>query len=265
VPLPRYRSAELDRCQDCDLIFLGRAPAEDLEITYTTEDYVDAHNHFFAEDRALEHIAEQRIEWLSRRVAPGPLLEVGPGRGHLLAAARAAGFEPLGVEPSPELAARITAEFEVPVECGFLDEVELPRDGFDVICLYHVLEHVEGPGSMLERLAGLLAPGGLLVIEVPNIASAMAERRGERWPAVQPRELHVSHFTPRTLRGLVERSGLEVAEVDTVAPWHYLPPSLRLRPRALMGFGYRTARLRTLRDSHPSGYDNLRLLASAPV
>jgi 2-polyprenyl-3-methyl-5-hydroxy-6-metoxy-1,4-benzoquinol methylase len=254
---------QLDRCRDCGLIFLGQTDAPDLESTYRDEDYVAAHDHFFEQDLALRHIAGQRVRWLSGKASAGTLLELGPGRGHLLDLARRAGFDPVGVEPSPQLAARISADFGIPVECGFLGEVELPRREFELICLYHVLEHVEDPGEMLRALRELLADDGLLVIEVPNIASAMARRRGDSWPAVQPRELHVSHFTPATLARLVERAGFGVVEVDTVAPWHYLPRRLRMRPRALMGHGYRSARLRTLRGTHPSGFDNLRLLASA--
>lgn len=255
----------LEQCGGCGLVFLAQADVSDLKSSYVSDEYVDTHDRFLAQDRAFRHIARRRIEWLSQRSLPGPLLEIGPGRGYLLDEARVAGFDPVGVEPSPQLAARITAEFGVPVECGFVGEVDLPHDEYDVICLYHVLEHVEDPVDLLRRLGELLAADGLLVIEVPNFASAMAQRRGDRWAAVQLTELHVSQFAPRTLRQLVERAGLEVAEVDTVAPWHYLPPNLRSRPRALMGLGYRTARLRTLRSNHPDGYDNLRLLASAPV
>lgn len=261
--MPGYESVRLARCQDCGLVFLAYADSADLKSDYVSEKYVSTHGRYLEQDRAFRHIARQRVEWLSAQIPPGPLLEIGPGRGYLLDEARSAGFDPVGVEPSPRLAARITAQFGIQVECGFLDQVELPHDAYDAICMYHVLEHVEDPVSLLREVDGLLAEGGLLVIEVPNIVSAMAQRRGVRWGAVQLHELHVSQFTPPTLRGLVERAGLEVVEVDTVAPWHYLPPNLRWRPRALLGFGYRTARLRTFRSTHPSGYDNLRLVASA--
>ncbi len=244
-------------------MFLGYADMADMADRYASNSYVDTHHANLQEDQAFRHIARQRIKWLSKRVPGGRLLELGPGRGHLLDEARRWGFDPAGVEPSPELAARISAEFGISVECGFLDEVELSRDEFDLVCMYHVLEHVEDPLSMLKTIRELLADGGMLMIEVPNISSAMAVRKGDRWPAVQPQELHVSQFTPVTLAQLLGRAGLDVVEVDTVAPWHYVPRNRRLRPRALAGYGYRNARLRTLRNTHPSGFDNLRLLASA--
>lgn len=263
-PLPGYEAVELDRCRDCGFVFLGLPESADLRGRYASGEYVDTQDDYLNQDLAFRHIARQRIRWLSKRVPASPLLELGPGRGYLLDEARRAGFEPTAVEPSPQLAKRIEADFGIAVECGFLDQVQLPARHFGVVCMYHVFEHVEDPVPTLERVAELLAEDGLLVIEVPNFACAMARRRGAGWGAVQLRDLHVSQFTPETLPRVVARAGLEVVQVDTVAPLHYLPPRRRLYPRALAGLGYRSARLRTIRATHPSGYDNLRLLASAP-
>jgi SAM-dependent methyltransferase len=262
--IPRYREVELDRCRECGLVFLGLPESADLRARYAGSEYVNSQDDYLSQDLAFRHIARQRIRWLSKRRSAGSLLELGPGRGYLLQEARSAGFEPTGVEPSPQLAERIAGDFGIAVECGFLDEVELPRSHFDVICMYHVLEHVETPVATLERLEELLADGGLMVIEVPNFACAMAQRRGPEWGAVQLRDLHVSQFTPATLTEVIRRAGLEVEAVDTVAPLHYLPPRRRLHPRALAGLAFRATRLRTLRGTHPSGYDNLRVVASAP-
>ncbi|HEV7400595.1 MAG TPA: class I SAM-dependent methyltransferase [Solirubrobacterales bacterium] len=194
-------------------------------------------------------------------MSSGSLLELGPGGGFFLDVARRAGFDPVGVEPSPELAARAATEFGVEVECGFLDEVELARHRFDLICMFHVFEHVDNPVGLLEQLGGLLGTGGLLAMEVPNIASAMAQRRTDQWAAVQPVELHVSHFTPQSLAAVVAMAGLEIVAIDTVSPWHYIPLDDRWRHRALLGYAYRAFRLRTLRSAHPTGFDHLRLVA----
>ena len=258
--IPEYRSVDLSRCEGCGLIF-HTGSAAGVQDEYTNGDYEAAHAIYFNEGRVFTHIAEQRIRWLSRWVSSGALLELGPGGGFFLNVARRAGFDPIGVEPSPELAVRAASEFGVEVECGFLDEVELSRDEFDLICMFHVFEHVEDPVGLLEQLGGLLSNDGLLAMEVPNIASAMARRRADQWAAVQPIELHISHFTPESLRGVVERAGLEIVAIDTVAPWRYIPPGDRRRHRALLGYAYRAASLRTLRNTHPSGFDHLRLVA----
>jgi SAM-dependent methyltransferase len=249
----------LSRCNGCGLIFYS-ATAGTRE-AYVSGEYVARHVDYVEEERAATHIAEERAAWLLSLAPPGNLLELGPGRGFFLDAVRRRGFDPVGVEPSPELAARARSDFGVEVKQGFLDEVDLSRDRFDSICMFHVLEHVEDPLALLGQLAALLREDGLLVIEVPNLASAMARRRADGWGAVQPGNLHISHFTPQSLRRVIERSGFEVLASDTLAPWRYIPTADRWRHRALLGYAYRAASLRTLRVTHESGFDHLRLVA----
>jgi 2-polyprenyl-3-methyl-5-hydroxy-6-metoxy-1,4-benzoquinol methylase len=261
--LPQYRSVFLRECACCGLIFLDGGSLPRVRERYADGSYEMTHLDHFEEERIFKHIAEQRTRWLLKMIEPGALLELGPGRGFFLDATRRSGFDPIGVDPSPDLAARAAAEFGVPVECGFLEEVDLPHDSFDAICMFHVFEHVDDPVGMLRQLRGMLGERGLLMLEVPNISSAMARRRAERWAAVQPVELHVSHFTPASLGEVVERAGLETVAMDTISPWHYIPPADRWRHRALLGYAYRAARLRTLRATHRSGFDHLRLVARA--
>ncbi len=261
--MARYRKVGLARCENCALVFNSRTPA-DARDAYVNGDYVARHVDYVEEERAARHIAEQRADWLLRFSPPGTLLELGSGRGFFLDAAGRRGFEPIGVEPSPALAERARCDFDVEVKQGFLDEVDLADRRFDSACMFHVLEHVEEPVELLRQLADRLLRRGLLILEVPNIASAMARRRAEGWGAVQPDNLHVTQFTPESLRRVVARAGFEVARVDTISPWPYIPPADRWRHRALLGYAYRAATLRTLRVTHESGFDHLRLVARRP-
>lgn len=263
LELPRYRSVGLARCTDCGLLFHSHTPA-DARDEYVNGAYVARHVDYVEEERAAMHIAERRADWLLRFTRPGTLLELGSGRGFFLDAARRRRFESLGVEPSPDLAERARDEFAVEVKQGFLDQVDLSDRRFDSVCMFHVFEHVEDPVELLGQVAERLSANGLLVLEVPNIASAMARRRAEGWGAVQPGNLHITQFTPVTLRRVVQSAGFEVAGIDTISPWHYIPPADRWRHRALLGYAYRAARLRTLRSTHASGFDHLRLVARRP-
>ena len=258
--IPRYRKVGLARCADCDLVFHNRTSAE-ARNAYVNGEYVAKHIDYLEEERAARHIAEQRASWLLGFTAPGPLLELGSGRGFFLDAARRRGFEPLGVEPSPELAGRAVEEFGAEVKQGFLEEVDLSGRRFASACMFHVLEHVEEPVALLRQLGEQLVGPGLIVLEVPNIASAMARRRAEGWGAVQPDNLHITQFTPSTLRSTVELAGFDIVAIDTISPWHYIPRADRWRHRALLGYAYRAATLRTLRVTHESGFDHLRLVA----
>jgi SAM-dependent methyltransferase len=260
MAIPRYRNVGLASCVDCDLLFHSHAPA-DARDEYVNGAYVARHVDYVEEERAARHIAQRRADWLLRFTRPGTLLELGAGRGFFLDAVRRRRFDPLGVEPSPDLAGRARDEFGVDVKQGFLDEVDLADRRFDTACMFHVFEHVEEPLALLDQLAERLTARGLLALEVPNIASAMARRRAEGWGAVQPDNLHITQFTPTTLRRVVEQGGFDVVSVDTISPWHYIPPADRRRHRALLGYAFRAATLRTLRSTHPSGFDHLRLVA----
>lgn len=254
----------LARCKDCGLVFHTWTPA-DARAAYVNGDYVARHVDYVEEERAAKHIAERRASWLLQFTAPGALLELGSGRGFFLDAARHRGFEPLGIEPSPDLASRASDDFGVEVKQGFPDEVDLASRRFGSVCMFHVLEHVEEPVALLRQLAERLVEPGLIVLEVPNIASAMARRRAEGWGAVQPDNLHITQFTPSTLRSTAERAGLEIVAIDTISPWHYIPRANRWRHRALLGYAYRATTLRTLRVTHESGFDHLRLVARPPL
>jgi SAM-dependent methyltransferase len=261
--IPQYKRVGLACCDDCGLIFQSITPA-DARDAYVNGEYIARHVDYVEEERAARHIAEQRASWLESFTSPGRLLELGSGRGFFLDAVLRRGFDPLGVEPSPALAERAGLELDVPVKQGFLEEVDLGGERFESVCMFHVFEHVEEPIELLDRVTGLLRERGLLVLEVPNLASAMARRRADGWGAVQPANLHITQFTPSSLRRVVERAGFEVLAVDTIAPWSYIPPANRWRHRALLGYAYRAASLRTLRVTHESGFDHLRLVARPP-
>jgi 2-polyprenyl-3-methyl-5-hydroxy-6-metoxy-1,4-benzoquinol methylase len=261
--LPRYRRVGLARCDDCGLVFQRTTPT-DARDAYVNGEYIARHVDYVEEERAARHIAEQRASWLEGFTSPGRLLELGSGRGFFLDAARRRGFDPLGVEPSPALAERAGSELDVPVKQGFLEEVDLGGERFESVCMFHVFEHVEEPIELLAQVAGLLRGSCLLVLEVPNLASAMARRRAQEWAAVHPANLHITQFTPQSLRRVVGRAGFEVLAADTISPWSYIPPADRWHHRALLGYAYRAASLRTLRVTHESGFDHLRLVARLP-
>jgi 2-polyprenyl-3-methyl-5-hydroxy-6-metoxy-1,4-benzoquinol methylase len=120
----------------------------------------------------------------------------------------------------------------VDLRVGLLETADLEEGAYDVVCAWHVLEHLPEPRTSLARVFSLLAPGGVLCVEVPNVASVASRRAGESWSRLYP-EHHVTQFSPESLGVLLEQAGLEVLELATVSALSYLRPVRVLHPRAL--------------------------------
>lgn len=146
------------------------------------------------------------------------MLEVGSGLGLMLAAFHRRGWRTLGIERNKEVAdkARRTQGVEVvitPVEA-------LPPDmRFDLIVMFHVLEHIGEPVALLRECAKRLTPAGRLVANVPNFASWQAQFAGPKWLHLDPPR-HLVHFTPKTLTETLERAGLRLVEISYTSPEH---------------------------------------------
>lgn len=140
----------------------------------------------------------------------GHLLDYGCGTGHFLAGVRQAGWQVAGLEPSPRARQEATARVGQPVlEPAAL--ATLPAGSFDIITLWHVLEHVHTLQNTLAQLVEKLAPGGRLLVAVPNPDSLDAQHYRQHWAAYDvPR--HLYHFVPATMRQLLASHGLRIAQ-----------------------------------------------------
>lgn len=147
---------------------------------------------------------------------PGRLLDIGCGKGHFLAAARAAGWEVVGVDTSPAAAEYAHRHYGISVHVGDAQEIKLDRP-FDAVTMWHVLEHLADPSATLDLARELLGPGGRLVVSVPNLASAQARAFGNHWFHLDRRH-HLHHFTPEALRALLTRRGFTVERIGSFYP-----------------------------------------------
>jgi 2-polyprenyl-3-methyl-5-hydroxy-6-metoxy-1,4-benzoquinol methylase len=142
------------------------------------------------------------------RPRPGArALDIGCGAGLLLDVLRELGWHTEGIERSPAGEAALAAGHVVHALDIEAHELGLPR--YELICMTHVLEHLQRPVAGLVWVRRHLAPGGLAVIEVPNWGDAMRRLWGRRY---RPLELgdHVSFFERDTLTATLRRAGLEV-------------------------------------------------------
>jgi 2-polyprenyl-3-methyl-5-hydroxy-6-metoxy-1,4-benzoquinol methylase len=153
----------------------------------------------------------RRLSYVLRRgPMGGKALDVGCAAGFCMQALRELGFEAHGVEVSETIARHAIERlgFDT-VHIGTLEDASFEDQTFDVITMWDVIEHIADPRSLLTLARGLLGPGGLLVLETQNIDSAFARALGRRWHHYKHAE-HIYHFTPASLRRLLDTAGWEV-------------------------------------------------------
>ncbi|GIW19964.1 MAG: hypothetical protein KatS3mg065_0260 [Chloroflexota bacterium] len=145
--------------------------------------------------------------------APESVLDVGCALGHFLAHARTRGVRRvMGIESDP--ACREWASSQLGVEVrGDLASLRGCKP-FDLITMMDVLEHMEDPVSFLASAAGLLAPDGVVVLQLPNRRSVMASRAGSRWSWYSAPD-HLIHLSPASVRRLATQAGLQLKRPRT--------------------------------------------------
>jgi len=138
---------------------------------------------------------------------PGKMLEVGCSYGAVLAEFRSRGWDVEGVELDARTAAWGREHFGLRVHAGELAQVrDALHPPYDVIAMYHVIEHVPNPRPLLADVRELLAPGGTLVIRTPNVRSAIATLAHGWWEwAIAPEHVHL--FSPESLTRVLTEAG----------------------------------------------------------
>ena len=211
----------LVECLNCGLRYVGARTSAltfgDQTANQATAKLRTANRNFRYLRLEQEHrLALLNARWridLIRKVKPsGKLLEIGCARGDFLRVARE-WFDVYGVEPNPELAD--PASQIAPVHPDIIERT--PWSGFDVVASFHVIEHVDSPRSFVRAAAERLKPGGLLVIETPNINSLPFKLLRSRWRQFIPE--HYFFFSPNTMSRLLSEHGLRIESIITIGKY----------------------------------------------
>ena len=141
----------------------------------------------------------------------GRALDLGCGNGTYLLLLKKMGWDAVGVDINDKVGREIK-EAKIPVLTGELRKLKIRKGSFNLITMWHVLEHLHSPFETLQEVHRLLTDNGCLLIEVPNSTSLVRKLFRSNWFAWEvPR--HLCHFSPRTLAALLNRSGFEIQEM----------------------------------------------------
>jgi 2-polyprenyl-3-methyl-5-hydroxy-6-metoxy-1,4-benzoquinol methylase len=198
-----------------DMLITHPQPSlENLGKYYESEDYISHTDNKRSLFEKLYHfiksIALKNKLNLINSLQPdkGRILDIGAGTGDFLSVAKNNGWQTIGVEPS-DRAKAIAKNKGVSFVEG---TTELENHSFDVISMWHVLEHVPDLDKQIKELKRLLKPTGTLIIAVPNFKSFDAKHYGKFWAAFDV-PIHFWHFSKTAIKLLFEKEEMKLEKV----------------------------------------------------
>ncbi len=192
-------------CVRCGLISLENVPPD------LAPYYASGYHSQPATDAAIEAGVEHeqyKIDLVRRFVPTGRLLEIGPSWGAFCLLAKRAGYSVEAIEMDPVCCEFLSSRIGVRAICRSDEAAALAEASEpDVIVAWHVLEHLRDPWGLVDAAAARLAPGGVLIVALPNPGALQFRLFGRYWAHVDaPRHLHL--VPPDVLRTRAEAAGL---------------------------------------------------------
>lgn len=199
------------RCPSCSLVWLSNPPKpSEMQLHYT-----DAYHKLISAGGENSPARWRfRKEALAQYKQSGSLLDMGCSSGAFLAFMRSESWKLSGIEMSMEEAREAERRSKAQVFVGSVLDATFPRESFDVITCFDVLEHLYEPRRVMARVGEWLKPGGIFCVLVPNVDSAEGRLFGSYWHGLElPR--HLFHYSPASLRFLATSAGLREVSLET--------------------------------------------------
>ena len=209
----------LCKCSNCHLLFTNPRPTQEA-----IGPYYNFPEYYSHEDKAKNitqwvyqkvrnYSISQKVNSIEELVPKGSLLDYGCGTGEFLNAAKKKGWKIAGVEPNEKARKQANQKLKKKVKSS-IDELK-KDSSFDIITLYHVLEHIHDLRKTVKNITNHLKSDGYIIIAVPNHESWDGKRYGKYWAGWDvPR--HLYHFDLNSIKKLEEEFGLELKETKAM-------------------------------------------------
>ena len=217
----RQKLFTIVKCQNCNFVFVNPRPnSQNLGKFYEVKGYdpfLSTEQKFSIRDKFYMFLRNfnlsQKYSKISKlKPEPGKILDIGCATGEFLQKFREPNWQCTGVEVVED--ARNKAKSKNIAVYPSVDT--LPQDSkFDIITMWHVLEHVHNLQDSVKKIESLLKKDGFLIIAVPNIDSFDAGKYGKNWIALDtPR--HLYHFSTTTISKLMEHHNLQLIKKHSI-------------------------------------------------
>lgn len=236
------------RCSACRHVYLSPRPTQEA----ITEAYgrPEAYAQWLVDEETRAIMWEKRIRKVERFTAGGRILDVGAGTGAFLHGLSKTGrWRIHGTEISGQAVELAASRYGIELRHGELADIDLPSDHYDLITLWHVLEHVPDVRATLATVVSALKPRGIVVIAVPNDSISVrvplviardvvrrSDQSGLRIMMGSPvlgEEIHLQHFSQRSLVRTARRTGLKIRHLGVDD--HYPKPSRKTDLKVRLG------------------------------
>jgi 2-polyprenyl-3-methyl-5-hydroxy-6-metoxy-1,4-benzoquinol methylase len=213
---------DLEKCDTCQLTRTSPLLSEaELGPYYDIDYYGTADKKFnplieswtiWSNNRLANKILRSTGSQISQTGGPTRVMDIGCGRANLLKAFNNLGCECFGIERSDFPEDKDLENITI-YKQDFLN-VDIEENGFDIVIIWHVLEHLADPVSTIKKAQKILKSGGSLVVAVPNFGSLQSKLFGKHWFHLDlPR--HIYHFTRQSLLAILEKSGFHTKAFET--------------------------------------------------
>lgn len=209
VTILRKNSFSVNKCQRCGLIYVNPQPFKDEILSFYSSRYKPTPD---LKSNNLKKIRGM-LQVVKKMVQKGSLLDVGCSYGFFLNMARNNGWNVKGVEIA-EGPAEYAGSQNMNIVKKELIDAEFSDSEFDIITMWHFLEHALNPFSSLLEANRIIKKDGFLFLTTPNINSLVAKLCGRYWSWLDP-PTHLYYFSPKTIVKLLEKAGFKCLYVKT--------------------------------------------------